>query len=328
MSIFTPIQNFADVATYSWLNIRPESYLGNGVNFFIYDIIKIGLLLIVINYVMAVSRYYFPMEKVRHFLTKRNWYGFDYLLAALLGVVTPFCSCSSIPLFIGFLSAGIPLGVTFSFLISSPLVNESSLYLFPAVFGIKNTIIYNLVGIVISVLGGMLIQKLKMEKYVQPEFLKFKSKKQVEAEYESKKVPFKDLFKHWTQEAWDITKNVFPYVLLGVGIGALIHGLVPESLVTTYLSNKKWWVVPLAVLMGAPLYANSVGVIPIIEAVIGKGVPMGTALAFMTAIVTISIPEGLMLSKLMKKQLLIAFFGITTIAIIIMGYLFNLVVFS
>lgn len=323
MSIFTPIQQFADLATYQWLGIKEGSYLGNGVNFFVYDLIKISLLLIVINYIMAMTRYYFPIEKVRDILTKRNWYGFDYLLAALLGVVTPFCSCSSIPLFIGFLSAGIPLGVTFTFLISSPLVNESSLYLFPAIFGLKNTLLYNLVGIVASVIGGMVIQKLKMEKYIQPEFLKFKSKKQIEAEYENSTVPFKDLFKHWTNEAWGITKKVFPYVVLGVGIGALIHGLVPEILVIKYLSSKEWWVVPMAVIIGAPLYANSVGVIPIVEAIISKGVPMGTALAFMTATVTISIPEGLMLAKLMKKQLLFAFFGITILAIMFMGYLFN-----
>lgn len=323
MSIFTPIQQFADLVTYKWLGIAEGSYVGNGVNFFVYDVIKIGILLIVINYVMAITRYYFPMEKVRDILTKRRWYWLDYLLAALLGVVTPFCSCSSIPLFIGFLSAGIPLGVTFAFLISSPLVNEASLYLFPAIFGLKITLLYNLVGVGIAMLGGMLIQKLKMEKYVQPEFLKFKSKAQVEMEYEGQHVPLKDLFKHWTGEAIDITKKVFPYVLLGVGIGALIHGLVPEALVTKYLSAKEAWVVPLAVLLGAPLYANSVGVIPIIEALVGKGVPMGSALAFMTATVTISIPEGLMLAKLMKKQLLFAFFGITIIGIIFMGYLFN-----
>ncbi len=324
MSIFSPIQKFADVATYQWLGIGEGSYLGNGVNFFIYDSIKIGLLLIVINYIMAVTRYYFPMEKVRDILTKRRWYGLDYLLAALLGVVTPFCSCSSIPLFIGFLSAGIPLGVTFTFLMSSPLVNESSLYLFPAIFDWKVTILYNLVGIVVSMLGGILIQKLAMKKYVRPEFLNFKSRKQAESDYQNAAVPLPDLFKQWTIESWDITKKIFPYVLLGVGIGALIHGLVPESVVTQYLSSKEWWVIPSAVLMGAPLYANSVGVIPIIEVIIGKGVPMGTALAFMTATVTISIPEGLMLAKIMKKELLFAFFAVIIVAIICMGYLFNL----
>jgi hypothetical protein len=179
------------------------------------------------------------------------------------------------------------------------------------------------VGVGIAMLGGMLIQRLKMDKYVQPEFLKFKSRSQIEATYEGQRVPLKDLFKHWTDEAMDITKKVFPYILLGVGIGALIHGFVPETLITKYLSTKEWWVVPFAVLLGAPLYANSVGVIPIIDALVGKGVPMGSALAFMTATVTISIPEGLMLAKLMKKQLLFAFFGVTVMAIILMGYLFN-----
>jgi uncharacterized membrane protein YraQ (UPF0718 family) len=323
MDIFKPIQLLADTFTFHLLSLENGSYLGSTINFFIYDIIKIGILLVVINYVMAITRYYFPMERTRDILTKRRWYGLDYLLAALLGVVTPFCSCSSIPLFIGFLSAGIPLGVTFAFLISSPLVNESSLYLFPAVFGLKATIMYNVVGIIISVLGGMIIQSLKMDKYVRSEFLKFRLKKQLEQEYEGERVPFKDLLKHWWGEASDISKKVFPYVLLGVIIGALIHGFLPEDLLSKYLSSKAWWGVPLAVVMGAPLYANSVGVIPVMEALIGKGIPLGTALAFMTATVTISIPEGLMLAKVMKKQLLFTFFGITILGIILMGYLFN-----
>ena len=323
MDVFAPVKSLADVVTFQWLGIIPDTYIANAVNFFIYDVIKIGFLLIVINYIMAITRYYFPMERVKDILTKRRWYGLDYLLAALLGVVTPFCSCSSVPLFIGFLSAGIPLGVTFAFLISSPLINEASLYLFPAVFGLKATILYNLTGVVVAVLGGMLIQRLKMEKHIQPEFLKFKSKKQVEAEYNNQKVPLKNLIKHWTSEAMDITKKVFPYVVLGVAIGALIHGFIPESLITKYLSNKSWYVIPLATLMGVPIYANSVSVIPVIEALVGKGIPMGSALAFMTAIVTLSLPEALILKRLMKWPLLISFFGITILGIMFIGYLFN-----
>ena len=180
MDIFKPIQIFSDFITYDVFRIIPHSYWGDTINFFIYDVIKIGLLLVVINYVMAIIRYYFPMEKVRNILTKRRWFGLDYLFAALLGMITPFCSCSSIPLFIGFMGAGIPLGVTFAFLISSPLINESSLYLFPAMFGMKVTIIYNILGISIAMLGGMLIQKLSVEKYVKPELLKFKSRQQIE----------------------------------------------------------------------------------------------------------------------------------------------------
>ena len=325
MSIFQPIQQFADLITYNLLKIGEGTYVGNAVNFFVFDLIKIGLLLVVINYIMAISRYYFPMEKVRDILVKRRWFGLDYLLAALLGVITPFCSCSSIPLFIGFVGAGIPLGVTFAFLISSPLINESSLYLFPAMFGLKVTVLYNLVGIIVAIIGGVLIQRLQVEKYVKPELLKFKSRKEVESEYGGLSLSFRQLVKYFLKDGMQITKTVFPYVVLGVGIGALIHGFIPASLVEKYLSMKTWWTVPLATLLGAPLYANSVSVIPVMEALVGKGVPLGTALAFMTAIVTISIPEGLILKKVMRWQLLGLFWGITTIGIIIMGYIFNTV---
>ncbi len=326
MDIFSPIQSFANIVTYQWLQLAPHSYLGDAVNFFIYDTIKIGLLLVVINYVMAITRYYFPMEKVRDILTKRRWFGLDYLFAALLGVVTPFCSCSSIPLFIGFVGAGIPLGVTFAFLISSPLINESSLYLFPAMFGMRVTIIYNLVGIAVAIAGGALIQRLGVEKYIKPELLKFKSRRQVEAENGGISLSFKALLTYFWRDGMTITKNIFPYVVLGVSIGALIHGFVPASLVEKYLSSRSWWAVPLATLLGAPLYANSVSVIPVMEALVGKGVPLGTALAFMTAIVTVSIPESMILKKVMKWQLLVLFFGITIAGIIIMGYVLNAVV--
>jgi len=325
MDIFKPIQFLADLVTYQWFGIIPHSYWGDAVNFFIYDTIKIGLLLVVINYVMAVTRFFFPMEKVRDMLTKRRWFGLDYFFAALLGVITPFCSCSSIPLFIGFVGAGIPLGVTFAFLISSPLVNESSLYLFPAMFGMKVTVLYNLIGIIVAILGGILIQKLHVEKYVKQELLKFKSRKQVEAEQGGSSLSLRQLIVYFWKDGMIITKSVFPYVVLGVGIGALIHGFVPASIVEKYLSIKTWWTIPLATLLGAPLYANSISVIPVMEALVGKGVPLGTALSFMTAIVTISIPEGMILKKVMKWQLLALFFGITTTGIIIMGYLFNFI---
>ncbi len=325
MDIFAPIQALADLATFQWLGLAHESFAAHALNYFIYDVIKIGGLLVVINYVMAVTRYYFPVEKVKAILTSRRWYGLDYLVATLLGVVTPFCSCSSIPLFIGFLSGGIPLGVTFAFLISSPLVNESSLYLFPAIFGLQTTFFYNAIGIGVAVLGGLLIQKLKLDRFIQPEFLQFKSKKQLKEKYQQNHPPLKELLRHWSGEAMEITRKVFPYVLLGVALGAIIHGYVPEELVTRSLSLEKWWVVPLATLLGVPLYANSVSVIPVIEAVIGKGVPLGSALAFMTATVTLSLPEALMLKKLMKWQLLSIFFGITIAGIMLIGYLFNFI---
>ena len=324
MDLFQPVRLLADIVTHEWLQIVPHSYWGEAVNFFIYDTVKIGLLLIIINYLMAATRYYFPMERVRDILTKRRWFGLDYLFAAALGVITPFCSCSSIPLFIGFVGAGIPLGVTFAFLISSPLVNESSLYLFPAMFGMRVTVIYNLVGMTIAILGGMLIQKLNVEKYIKPELLKFKSRRQVEAKNGGAPLPLNQLLRYFFEDGMSITKNVFPYVVLGVGIGALIHGFVPATLVEKYLSTKAWWTIPLATLLGAPLYANSVSVIPVMEALVGKGVPLGTALAFMTAIVTISIPEAMILKKVMRWQLLALFLGITIVGIMTMGYLFNI----
>ncbi|MFA7685539.1 MAG: permease [Candidatus Gracilibacteria bacterium] len=322
MDIFYPIQFLANLISFEWIGLTKESYIGETINFFVYDTIKIGLLLIVINYLMAITRYYFPMEKARDILTKKRWFGVNYLMAALLGIVTPFCSCSSIPLFIGFMGAGIPLGITFAFLISSPLINESSLYLFPAMFGMKVTILYNLFGLTIAILGGMLIQKLKLEKYVLPDLLKFKSRAQIETD-NGGKLPFKKLISFFWHDGMRITKKIFPYVVLGVGIGALIHGFVPSGFIEYYLSTKSWWTVPMSVILGIPLYANSVSVLPLMEALVGKGAPLGTVLAFMTAIVTLSLPEALILKKVMRWQLLAIFFGITTVGIIIMGYLFN-----
>ncbi len=325
MDIFYPIQLFSNIVCYNLIGLTEGTYFGNAVNFFIYDTIKIGLLLVVINYIMAVMRYYFPMEKARDILTKKRWFGLNYLIAALLGIVTPFCSCSSIPLFIGFVGAGIPLGVTFAFLISSPLINESSLYLFPSMFGWKVAILYNIFGLTIAVLGGILIQRLKVEKYVMPELLQFKTRSQVEVDNGGKKMSSKQLAVYFWKDGMIITRQIIPYVILGVGLGAIIHGFVPAGLVEKYLSVKSWWTVPLAVVIGMPLYANSVSVIPVMEAMVGKGVPLGTALAFMTAVVTLSIPGALILKKLMRWQLLAIFLGITAVGIIIMGYLFNII---
>jgi len=325
MNIFYPIQLLTNLINYGLLNLTAGSYLADAISFFIFDTIKIGLLLLIINFIMAAFNYYFPMERAKKILTKKRWFGMNYLMAALLGIVTPFCSCSSIPLFIGFTGAGIPLGITFSFLISSPLINESSLYLFPAMFGIKVTILYNLFGIVIAILGGMLIQKLKLEKYIMPELLKYQSELSSNNTKKESRPPFKKLIGHFWKHGLKITKRIFPYVVLGVGVGALIHGFIPSSVIEHYLSAKSLWTVPVAVLLGVPLYANSISVLPIMEALIGKGASLGTILAFMTAIVTLSLPEAIILKKIMRWPLLLIFFGITTVGIILMGYLFNII---
>jgi len=325
MDPFLPIQKLADYLTYSVFNLVPKTHIASAVNFFIYDVLKISLLLLVIGYLMAITRYYFPMQKVRKILLKKRLFGLDYLMAAILGVVTPFCSCSSIPLFIGFIGAGIPLGITFTFLVSSPLVNESSLYLFPSIFGLKIAFLYNLLGIVISILAGMIIQRLRMEKYINQDLLKFKSRKQLEDEHGGKKVPLMTLITFFWKEAMNIFRQVIFYVILGVAIGAFIHGFVPSSLVEKYLAIRKWWVVPLAVILGAPLYANSVSVVPVLEIMVKKGIPLGTALAFVTAITTISIPELLILRRAMKPKLLLTFVGVVILGVVLIGWFFNLI---
>jgi uncharacterized protein len=323
MDIFHPLQLLADEITYRLFGLTAGSYWGEAVNFFIYDVAKIGLLMLVIGYIMAITRYYFPVEKVRDILTKRRWYGLDYLFAALLGVVTPFCSCSSIPLFVGFMGAGIPIGVTFAFLIASPLVNEASLYLFPAMFGFKITIIYNLLGITIAMLGGLLIQKLKLEMYLKISFNASKTRHQVEAEHGHSQLSLKAQAVYFWHDGLSLSRSIMGYVILGVGLGALIHGFVPADLVERYLSSKEWWTIPVATVIGSPLYANSVSIIPVMEALIGKGVPVGTALAFMTGVVTVSIPQTLILKKVMGWQALSIFIGITLIGIMTIGYVFN-----
>ena len=315
------IQLFADAVSYNLLGLLPNSYLGSVVDFFIFDLIKIGLLLLLVNYLIAAIRYYFPMEKAREVLSRKHWLPLSYFLASILGAVTPFCSCSSIPLFIGFLGAGIPLGITFTFLISSPLINEASLYLFPALFGWKVTVLYNLFGILIAMTGGLLIQKLNLEKYVIPKIFVFKSKE----DFKKEKIPFKELISLFFREGNKITKSLFLYVVLGVALGAFIHGFIPSDLIEQYLSGESFLTVPIAVLLAVPLYANSITVLPIMEALVNKGASFGTVLSFMTAVVALSLPEALMLKKVMRWPLLFIFFGITIVGIIIMGYLFNFI---
>ncbi len=329
MSIFSPIQQLANLTSYNLLGLQPTSYVGKAVNFFIFDTIKIFILLIIINYLMAVLRYYLPVEKLRDFITSRNWYGLDYLLAALFGVITPFCSCSSIPFFIGFISAGIPIGVTLSFLITSPLVNEASLAIFAGLFGLKVVIIYVSAGVLIGILSGLILDRFNLDRFLDPSIISLKkealkNKGTISSTIIQPKVEFKELIKNWWDEGWQITKSLLGYILVGIALGALIHGFVPKNFFQKYLQNKSWWSVPLAALLAVPLYSNAVGVIPIMEALVAKGVPFGTAMAFMMATVGLSLPEALILKKAMRWPLLAIFFGITTLGIITIGYLFNL----
>jgi len=321
MNIFYPLQIIATWLTFEVFQLTAHSHLGESVNFFIYDSLKIVLLLLVINYFMAIVRYYLPIEKLRDFLASRKWYGFDHLLASLFGTITPFCSCSSIPLFVGFLEAGIPLGVTFSFLITSPLVNEAAVVLFVGLFGWKITLWYVFAGVFLGVISGFILGKLKLEKYVADYVWKIQSQKYQAVKKKETKT---NLMKIFWLEGWQITKKILPYALAGIALGAAIHGFVPTGFLEKYITKDNLFAVPVAVLLAVPMYANATSVIPIMQALVEKGIPLGTALAFMMAVVGISLPEALILKKVMKIQLLVYFFTITAVSIMLIGYAFNL----
>lgn len=322
MDIFYPIQLLADWLTYSLLNLGQNQHLVDVVNFFIYDTFKIILLLIVITHLMSLIRYYLPIKKFQKFLTTRKLYGLDYFFASLFGAITPFCSCSSLPLFIGFMQAEIPLGVSFSFLISSPLINEIAVALFIGLFGWQVTLCYVLSGIIIGILGGFILGKLKMEKYV----ISLEEKKAVCCCCQKVTPNFKSIFSKISREAFDIVKSVSLYIVIGVAVGAAIHGYVPQGFFEVYLQKAGLWGVPVAVILAVPLYSNASGVIPIIQSLIAKGVPIGTGLAFMMAVVGLSLPEAMILKRILKWQLLATFFGIVTLGIILIGYLFNFLI--
>lgn len=320
------IQKFADWLVYNLMGLSAESKLGEAVNFFFYDSIKILILLFLISVLMGIVNAYFPIDRLRYFLVTRKLYGFQYLLAALFGAVTPFCSCSSIPLFIGFVKGGIPLGVTFAFLITSPLVNEVAIAMFLGSFGVKPTLIYVVSGVLLGVIGGWVLNQFKLERYLSPWVQQIQQQSEAESEqWEKEIVPFKDRLPVIVKDALGIVRSVALYVIIGIGIGAAMHGYVPEGFFETYLSSNHWYSVPLAVVLAVPMYANAAGIIPVIQVFVMKGVPLGTAIAFMMAVVGLSIPEATLLKKVMMWQLIGIFFGVVTLFIVVLGYFFNLV---
>jgi len=322
MSVFYPLQLLSDWLVYNLFGLLKGSALANIANFFIFDTLKIFILLIVVTHLMSLIRYYIPVKKFKTFLNSRKFYGSDYFLASSFGALTPFCSCSSIPLFIGFLRSGIPLGVVFAFLITSPLVNEIAITLFIGLFGWKIALSYVVAGMGIGMAGGFILGKLKMEKYV----IELVEAKKNECCCCKKSRPkLKNILGKISSEAFSITRKVAPYIIIGVGIGAIIHGYVPADFFEIYLQKAGIIAVPIAVILAVPLYSNASGVIPIIQALVAKGVSLGTALAFMMAVVGLSLPEAFILKKILKLPLLISFFAIVTLGIILIGYLFNFI---
>lgn len=294
-----------------------QERLGGSIQFFIYDVIKIFILLSVLIFTISYVQSFFPPERTRKILGRYNGISAN-ILGALLGTVTPFCSCSSIPLFIGFTSAGLPIGVTFSFLISSPLVDLASVILLASIFNWKIAFAYVVVGIVLAVIGGTTISKLKLEKYVESFVF---SNKVLEVEQEELTV--RDRVDFGKSQVLSIIKKVWLYVLIGVGIGAAIHNWIPESIISAVLGQDKWYSVLLATLVGVPMYADIFGTLPIAEALVLKGVGLGTALSFMMAVTALSLPSMIMLKKVVKMKLLTIFVGVVTLGIIIIGYFFN-----
>lgn len=302
----------------SAVGVNITSRLGGSVQFFVYDVIKITILLCVLIFVISYIQSYFPPERSRSILSHYDGIVAN-MISALLGTVTPFCSCSSIPLFMGFTSAGLPVGVTFSFLISSPMVDLGSLVLLMSIFGSKIAIVYVILGLVIAVVGGSIIEKLGMDAYVE-DFVKNAHMPVIDNE----KLTYKDRVDFAKEQVTDTFKKVFPYIIVGVGIGAVIHNWIQESWVTAILGSRNPFGVILATLIGIPMYADIFGSIPVAEALLDKGAQLGTVLSFMMAVTTLSLPSLIMLKKAIKPRLLVTFIIICTIGIILIGYLFNL----
>ena len=311
------LKALADYLVFTLFGLTPGSHLGEALDFFIYDTIKIFLLLTTIIFVVAIIRSFFSPERTRRWLSHRREY-VGNVLAALLGIVTPFCSCSAVPLFIGFVEAGIPLGVTFSFLVSSPMVNEVALILLWGLFGWKIAFLYVGTGVVVAIVAGIVIGRLGMEKYVQDYVYTMKVGAGTE-----EALSWRGRATYARGYTIDLLKKIWPYVLIGIGGGAFIHGYAPEGFLLKYAGPDNPFGVPIAVIIGVPLYSNAAGIIPIVQALLEKGMAMGTMLAFMMAVTALSLPEAIILKNVLKMRLLLTFFGIVAVAIIGVGYLFN-----
>jgi len=311
------LSNLIKLLVENLFGLSIQERVGGSLHFFIYDVIKIFMLLAILIFSISYIQSFFPPERTKRILGRFSGLSAN-ILGALLGTVTPFCSCSSIPLFIGFTSAGLPIGVTFSFLISSPLVDLASVILLASIFNWTIAIAYVIVGLILAVIGGTIISKAKLEKYVEP-FVFSNKMMEIEPEQLSRQ----DRVEFAKNQVVDIVKRVWVYILIGVGIGAAIHNWIPETIITALLGQDKWYSVLLATLVGVPMYADIFGTLPIAEALVAKGVGLGTALAFMMGVTALSLPSMILLKKVVKTKLLVVFASIVTLGIIIIGYTFN-----
>lgn len=318
---YAHLTDLADLAVGA-LGLARDTHLGEAVHFFLYDTPKVLLLLAGVVFVMGVVQTFFAPERTRALLAGRRL-GVGNVLAASLGIVTPFCSCSAVPLFIGFLSAGVPLGVTFSFLISAPMVNEIALALLLALFGWKVAALYLVLGLLVAIVAGLIIGELKMERYLE-DWVRAIHQGSAAAP-DGQGYTWRERLEAGGRHVREIVGKVWPYVLVGIGLGALIHGYVPQDFMASFMGRDTWWAVPAAVILGVPMYTNAAGILPVVEALIGKGAALGTTLAFMMSVIALSAPEMLILRKVLKWPLIATFVGVVAAGILLVGYVFNLV---
>ena len=321
--MFDWLQHFADWLIYSVFGISAKTHLGEALNFFVLDTIKIAILLFVVTIFMGIINSYFPVERIRNYLSRNKLYGLEYLFASSFGVITPFCSCSSVPLFIGFVKGGIPLGITFTYLITAPLVNEVAIAIFAGTFGLKVTAIYVGTGIVLGILGGFVLGKMKLEKNLTAWVKDIILNAETEVSLPGDNRTLAKRFPTIVKEAFNIVKGISLYIIIGIGLGAAMHGFLPTGFFEQYINKGQWYAVPLAVLIGIPMYSNAAGVIPVIQVLVAKGIPLGTAIAFMMGVIGLSLPEAMLLKKIMNWKLIAIYFGTIAFFMIMSGYLFN-----
>jgi uncharacterized membrane protein YraQ (UPF0718 family) len=319
--IYLNLNALTDFIVYEIIGLEKDTHLTNAIWFFIYEVPKVLLLLVLVVFAVGIIRSYFSPERTRKLLGGKSLFAGN-VLASSLGVVTPFCSCSAIPLFLGFVQSGVPLGVTFSFLIAAPMINEVALVLLFGLFGWQTALLYAATGLLIAIIAGYVIGRLKLERYVEGWVYETKAKR---VEIVEEKIPFEDRIESGITAVKEIVAKVWIYIVIGIAVGAGIHGYVPENFMASLMGKSAWWSVPLSVLIGIPMYSNAAGIIPIVQALLEKGASLGTVLAFMMSVIGLSLPETIILKKVLKIQLIGIFIGVVGVGIVIVGYLFNFI---
>lgn len=319
--LYFNLESITDFVIYKMAGLEKGTHLTEAIWFFVFEVPKVLLLLTIIVFIVGIIRSYFSPEKTRKILGGKKLFTGN-VLASLLGIVTPFCSCSAIPLFLGFVESGVPLGVTFSFLIAAPMINEVALVLLFGLFGWKTALLYMSTGLLIAIISGYIIGILKLEKYVEPWVYQVKAG---HTQMKEGELPFAQRITTGIEAVKEIVSKVWMYIVIGIAVGAGIHGYVPENFMASIMGKSAWWSVPIAVMLGVPMYSNAAGIIPIVQALLEKGASLGTVLAFMMSVIGLSLPETIILKKVLKLQLIFVFVGVVAVGIIIVGYLFNLI---